>query len=75
VAITSSFHPDDVTHVEPVRYGRGSNLLGLMQTVLTDGDGPLPRWRVWVRDLWKLRRQVRGCTTASTGPNARSSCW
>jgi cholesterol oxidase len=60
VAITSSFHPDDVTHVEPVRYGRGSNLLGLMQTVLTDGDGPLPRWRVWVRDLWKLRRQVRG---------------
>jgi cholesterol oxidase len=60
VAITSSFHPDDVTHVEPVRYGRGSNLLGLMQTVLTDGDGPLPRWRVWARDLWKMRRQVRG---------------
>ncbi len=45
VAITSSFHPDDVTHIEPVRYTRGSNAMGLLQTVLTDGDGPVPRWR------------------------------
>ena len=37
VAITSSFHPDPQTHVEPVRYGRGSNLMGLLGTVLTDG--------------------------------------
>jgi len=44
VAITSSFHPDDETHVEPVRYGRGSNLMGLLQTVMTDGGGRLPRW-------------------------------
>jgi len=44
VAITSSFHPDEQTHVEPVRYGRGSNLMGLLQTVLTDGGGPVPRW-------------------------------
>ena len=40
VAITSSFHPDDETHIEPVRYGKGSNAMSLMQTVLTDGDGP-----------------------------------
>jgi len=44
VAITSSFHPDAETHIEPVRYGRGSNLMGLLQTVMTDGDGRLPRW-------------------------------
>lgn len=44
VAITSSFHPDEVTHVEPVRYGKGSNAMGLLQTVLTDGDGRTPRW-------------------------------
>jgi cholesterol oxidase len=44
VAITSSFHPDAVTHIEPVRYGKGSNLMGLMQTVMTDGGGPVPRW-------------------------------
>ena len=43
VAITSSFHPDEQTHIEPCRYGKGSNLMGLMQTVLTDGGGRTPR--------------------------------
>ncbi|MCO1576520.1 GMC family oxidoreductase [Crossiella sp. SN42] len=31
VAITSSFHPDEDTHIEPVRYGKGSNAMGLLQ--------------------------------------------
>jgi len=44
VAITSSFHPDPDTHVEPVRYGRGSNFMGLLQTALVDGGGRVPRW-------------------------------
>jgi len=44
VAITSSFHPDPDTHVEPVRYGRGSNAMGLLSTVLTDGSLRRPRW-------------------------------
>ena len=39
VAITSSFHPDPHTHIEPVRYGRGANAMGLLQTALVDG-GP-----------------------------------
>lgn len=43
VAITSSFHPDDHTHIEPVRYGKGSNAIGLLQTVLSDGGGKMPR--------------------------------
>ncbi len=59
VAITSSFHPDADTHVEPVRYGKGSNAMAMLQTVLTDGDGPEPRWRVWLRELWSQRRNVR----------------
>ena len=42
IAITSSFHPDEDTHVEPVRYGKGSNAMAMLQTVLTDGDGPGP---------------------------------
>jgi cholesterol oxidase len=42
-AITSSMHPDDTTHIEAVRYGRGSNAMGLLGTVLVDGDGRLPR--------------------------------
>ena len=59
VAITSSFHPDENTHVEPVRYGKGSNFMSLMQTVLTDGDGPAPRWRTWLREMWTQRGNVR----------------
>ena len=42
VAITSSFHPDEHTHIEPVRYGKGSNVMALLQTVLADEvDGPV----------------------------------
>jgi cholesterol oxidase len=49
VAITSSIHPTPDTHVEPVRYGKGSNAMGLLQTLMTDGAGEggtdTPRWR------------------------------
>jgi cholesterol oxidase len=49
VAITSSIHPTADTHIEPVRYGKGSNAMGLLQTLMTDGSGPggsdVPRWR------------------------------
>ncbi len=51
VAITSSIHPDATTHIEPVRYGKGSNAMGLLQTVATDGGSPVPRWRQAVRFL------------------------
>ncbi|GAA1086017.1 MULTISPECIES: GMC oxidoreductase [Tsukamurella] len=44
VAITSSFHPSSDTHVEPVRYGKGSNAMGMLQTLMTDGGGRVPRW-------------------------------
>ncbi|MFE7123681.1 GMC oxidoreductase [Streptomyces sp. NPDC057617] len=33
VAITSSVHPNDSTHIEPVRYGRGSNAMGALSTL------------------------------------------
>ena len=51
-AITSSFFPDDHTHVEPVRYGKGSNFMGLLQTVMTDGDSSKVRRRQWLRTLF-----------------------
>jgi cholesterol oxidase len=38
VSITSSIHVDEHTHVEPVRYGHGSNLLALMSAMLVDGS-------------------------------------
>ncbi len=43
VAITSSIHPDEQTHIEPVRYGKGSNAMGLLQTLSTDGAKSTPR--------------------------------
>ncbi len=49
VAITSSFHPDEHTHIEPVRYGRGSNAMALLKTLATDGASDTPRWRQFLR--------------------------
>jgi cholesterol oxidase len=48
-AITSSFFPDEHTHIEPVRYGKGSNLMGLLQTIMTDGSSSKTRRKQW----WK----------------------
>ncbi|WP_435187219.1 GMC family oxidoreductase N-terminal domain-containing protein [Streptomyces sp. bgisy126] len=49
VAITSSVHPDENTHIEPVRYGRGSNSMGSL-TVLQVPYGA-HRVRNWVLNL------------------------
>lgn len=43
VAITSSIHPDETTHIEPCRYPPGSNAMGLLSTVLVDGGEGRPR--------------------------------
>lgn len=51
VAITSSFHPTSDTHIEPVRYGKGSNAMGLLQTLMTDGGGRTPRWVKLLRTI------------------------
>lgn len=60
VAITSSIHLDDHTHAEPVRYGRGSNLLGMMGAVLTDPrDDGTPRLVAGLQEMWRQRRDLR----------------
>jgi cholesterol oxidase len=51
VAITSSFHPDDQTHVENCRYGPGSNAMGLLSTLLVAGDTHRPRPMQFLRDV------------------------
>ncbi|MGN6246373.1 MAG: GMC oxidoreductase [Motilibacteraceae bacterium] len=53
VAITSSFYPTEDTHIEPCRYGAGSNAMGLLATVMTDGDTGRPRWREALRTAVK----------------------
>jgi cholesterol oxidase len=44
VAISSSIHPEDHTHIEVVRYQAGSNVMGFLSTILVDGGGSIPRW-------------------------------
>ncbi|SCK16116.1 cholesterol oxidase [Streptomyces sp. WMMB 714] len=43
VAITSSIHPDEHTHIEPVRYGRGSNAMSALTTLQVNHDTKLPK--------------------------------
>ncbi|MGA5353456.1 GMC oxidoreductase [Streptomyces thermodiastaticus] len=47
VAITSSIHPDENTHIEPVRYGKGSNAMGglsILQVPYVDGGSRIAAW-------------------------------
>ncbi|MET7654153.1 GMC family oxidoreductase [Streptomyces sp. NPDC005486] len=47
VAITSSIHPDDSTHIEPVRYGKGSNSMGglsILQVPYAEGSSRVAGW-------------------------------
>ncbi|AZG46234.1 Cholesterol oxidase [Gordonia insulae] len=53
VATTSSFHPDSDTHIEPVRYGKGSNALAVLQTYLTRGDAGHRRLLSVVRQIFR----------------------
>ena len=39
IAIGSSFRPNPETHIEPVRYPKGSSMMGLFSTILVDGGG------------------------------------
>ncbi|MEU6216853.1 GMC family oxidoreductase [Streptomyces sp. NPDC047022] len=47
VAITSSIHPDENTHIEPVRYGKGSNAMGgmsILQVPFSEGSSRAAAW-------------------------------
>ncbi|MFJ8926622.1 GMC oxidoreductase [Streptomyces sp. NPDC102364] len=47
VAITSSIHPDANTHIEPVRYGKGSNSMGglsILQVPYAEGSSRVAGW-------------------------------
>ncbi|GLF97643.1 GMC family oxidoreductase [Streptomyces yaizuensis] len=50
VAITSSIHPDENTHIEPVRYGRGSNAMGSL-TILQVPYRPGARVAGWLANM------------------------
>ncbi|MGZ3687372.1 MAG: GMC oxidoreductase [Bdellovibrionota bacterium] len=43
VAISSIFHPDEHTHIEPVRYPKGSSFMKVLAAPMTDGGNRLLR--------------------------------
>jgi cholesterol oxidase len=53
LAISSSIYPNEHTHIEGVRYPKGSNAMGLLATVLVTGGGRIPRQ---VRFLGEIAR-------------------
>ncbi len=71
IAITTSFHPDEHTHVEVVRYSEGSDALAPLATLLTDGGAGWPRPLkylknvitqplTFLRSLWPFGKAKRG---------------
>jgi cholesterol oxidase len=44
IAITSGIYPDDTTHIEMVRYNKGSDVLLNLLTLMTGGGGRIPRF-------------------------------
>ncbi len=54
VAISAKVEIDDQTHFETVRFSRGSDVMLLLGTMLTDGGGRIPRQLRWVGNI--LRR-------------------
>ncbi len=58
-AITSSVFPDADTHIEPVRYGKGSNFMAVLQSIMASGGkgqtpNPLRLLGVTLRNLARL---------------------
>jgi len=43
IAIAAGFFADDNTHIEAVRYNKGSDFMGLLATVMVGGGPPWPR--------------------------------
>ena len=43
IAITSGIYPDDHTHIETVRYGKGNDAMSGIATLLVGGGEPWPR--------------------------------
>ncbi|MEU5095730.1 GMC family oxidoreductase [Streptomyces sp. NPDC020996] len=50
VAITSSVHPDENTHIEPVRYGKGSNSMGSLSVLQVPYAEGSSRALAWLRN-------------------------
>jgi len=67
IAIGSGIYIDEHTHIEAVRYPRGSDTMSFLTTILTDGCPGSARIALWLRNLvismllhpWRTLRMVR----------------
>ncbi len=56
-AITSSYFPDEHTHIESVRYGKGSNFMALMESFMSSGKkGQAPNFGLL---LWNTLKNLQ----------------
>jgi len=53
IAASSSVFPDDHTQIQADRYPAGSDAMGLMATLLTDGGGRVPRPLRWLGNVMR----------------------
>lgn len=72
IAITSGIYPDANTHIEVVRYNKGSDVMYALATVLTNGGGNIPRMLRFFGNILRHPLQfLRGLWVP--GQSARSS--
>ncbi|MFV2073300.1 MAG: GMC oxidoreductase [Thermoanaerobaculales bacterium] len=57
IAIAAKVEMDDVTHFECVRFPKGSDVMLLLGTLLTDGGPGVPRWLRWLGNI--LRHPIQ----------------
>lgn len=51
IAITSGIYADQTTHIEMVRYNKGSDVMPNLLTLLTDGGGKQPRIVTYLKNI------------------------
>jgi cholesterol oxidase len=75
ISIGSGVYIDAHTHIEAVRYPRGSDTMGLLTTVLTDGEAGSGRIALWARNILTslLRHPIRSWRMAWPSGWARES--
>jgi cholesterol oxidase len=74
VAITTSFHVDETTHVENCRYGKGSNLMGGLATLMLDVEQAAGRAGAESRatEVWPRPVRFLGLAARHPGDFVRS---
>jgi cholesterol oxidase len=53
IAITSGIYADDTTHIEMVRYNKGSDVLLNLLTLMVDGGGSIPRGVRYLGEIFR----------------------